>query len=382
MRWSILAWEVSAARRSVRSALAGPGPERDTAVQSLKAAGAALLAWALAGWWWNAPMALLAPWTAMFIVQSTVYRSIRSALQQFCVVLLGTMLAAGAAAATGNSTAAMVIVLPLTVLLGNYARFGTQGMYAPTAALFVLASGASSGDDILHRLLETLLGAVIGIAVNALVLPPVHANTVRHLRERLPQQSAELLHGAADGVRRSYTRDDAAAWYDGAGRLSDLATDLRTARRWANESYRLNPGGKLRRSVGAEPPADHDLTWERVAEHTRMTMRALAEMAPDAPEQAAIPASTSAAVAEILDGAGDLCALDEGTGRRPGRDTTASERARQRRDALTSARDAHRRLARLLTDGSRTPVAALGGITADTGRLLDDLAAVIAPADG
>ncbi|MFC8667553.1 hypothetical protein [Streptomyces sp. NPDC057199] len=52
-------------------------------MQSLKAAAAARLAWALAGWR-EAPMAL---------------------------------------------------ALPLTVLLGNYARFGTQGLYAPTAAV-------------------------------------------------------------------------------------------------------------------------------------------------------------------------------------------------------------------------------------------------------
>jgi uncharacterized membrane protein YgaE (UPF0421/DUF939 family) len=67
--------------RSIRRAVTESGAERDTVVQSLKAAEAALLAWALTGWWWDAPMALLAPWTALFLVQNTVYRSLLSALQ-------------------------------------------------------------------------------------------------------------------------------------------------------------------------------------------------------------------------------------------------------------------------------------------------------------
>lgn len=165
-------WECAAVSRSARRALSGPGPERDTAVQALKAAAAALIAWALAGWWWEAPMAMLAPWTALFLVQSTVYRSLKTALQQFVVVVVGTLLATGAGALTGNTMFAMLIALPVTTLFGSYARFGTQGLNAPTAALFVLVYGTYSGFDILHRFLETLLGAAIGLTVNALVLPP------------------------------------------------------------------------------------------------------------------------------------------------------------------------------------------------------------------
>ncbi|GAA3855766.1 hypothetical protein GCM10023084_07150 [Streptomyces lacrimifluminis] len=123
--------EAGAVWRSARTCFTEAGPERDTAVQSLKAAGAALLAWAVAGWWWNAPMALLAPWTALFLVQRTVYRSVVSGLQQFTVVVAGTLLAAGAGTLTHNTMAAMALALPLTVLLGTYARFGTEGLSAP-----------------------------------------------------------------------------------------------------------------------------------------------------------------------------------------------------------------------------------------------------------
>lgn len=41
-------WEACAVGRAVRAAWRGPGRERDLIVQSLKAAGAALIAWAVA----------------------------------------------------------------------------------------------------------------------------------------------------------------------------------------------------------------------------------------------------------------------------------------------------------------------------------------------
>ena len=51
-------------------------------MQAFKAALAACLAWAVAGWWLKAPMAFVAPWVAVMLVESTVYRSIAHGLQQ------------------------------------------------------------------------------------------------------------------------------------------------------------------------------------------------------------------------------------------------------------------------------------------------------------
>ncbi|MFI1411878.1 aromatic acid exporter family protein [Streptomyces sp. NPDC020707] len=361
--WNALVREAAAVGRSVRSCFTESGPERDTAIQSLKAAGAALLAWALAGWWWNAPMALLAPWTALFLVQSTVYRSLLTALQQVVVVVTGTLLATAALALTGDTMAAMALALPLTVLLGNYTRLGTQGLYAPTAALFVLAYGSYSGFDILHRLLETLLGAAIGIAVNATVLPPDHAGHVRRLRARLPQDSASLLYEVADGIETPYDEKRARGWYDSAVRLADVVTELRTARRWSDESRRFNPGRRLRRSAVPPPAAEWDFTWDRITEHIRAITRSLSE-AVSYPESAL---GVQSILSPLLRAAGDVLDCRNGT---------ADERHRAR-EALRTALAAHGRLASVLADDRRTVAPALGGLTADTERLLDDLSTVV-----
>jgi uncharacterized membrane protein YccC len=333
-------------------------------VQSLKAAGAVLLAWAVAGWWWNAPMALLAPWTALFLVQSTVYRSLLSALQQFVVVVAGTLLAAGAGVLTHSAMTAMALALLLTVLLGNYARFGDQGLYAPTAALFVLVYGYGSytGYDILHRLLETLLGAAIGICVNALVLPPVHTRRVRHLRDRLPKDCAELLHTVADGIQEPYDEEQVRGWYGRAVRMTDQVMDLRVARRRSDESYRLNPGHRLRSSVPAPPTADWDVTWYQITEDIRATMRTLTETA-------ALPDCVPVTLAALLRAAGDVAELPKG----------ADDECPR---ALGVAAASHRQL----TPSSRTAASRRcprwAGWTADTQRLLDDLTSVVSVRSG
>ncbi|MFG2720114.1 aromatic acid exporter family protein [Streptomyces sp. NPDC048416] len=374
-------WECAAVSRSARRALSGPGPERDTAVQALKAAAAALIAWALAGWWWKAPMALLAPWTALFLVQSTVYRSLKTALQQFVVVVVGTLLAAGAGVLTGDTMLAMLIVLPVTMLFGSYARFGTQGLNAPTAALFVLVYGTYSGFDIIHRFLETLLGAVIGLAVNALVLPPVHSRSVRHLRGRLPEESAALLHAVADGLGEGdVAREDAQAWHDRARRLTDRVTDLRTARRWSDESYRFNPGRRLRRSTPLPPAADWDFAWDRITNHVEAITRTLAEPPERRSDRTLLPGPAPGIVAELLRAAGDVCALDD-TGESseaPERDDDEASGQTQdrRREALHRAYAAEKELTSLFRERGDALQDTLAAVTADTIRLLGDLSEV------
>jgi hypothetical protein len=370
-----LIWEATAVWRSVRRALSDAGPERDTAVQSLKAAGAALLAWAVADWWWDAPMALMAPWTALFLVQSTVYRSLLYALQQLAVVVVGTLLAAAAGVLTHNEMAAMAVALPLTVLLGNYARFGTQGLYAPTAALFVLAYGSYSGSDIAYRLLETLLGAAIAICVNALVLPPVHSRRMGRLRAQLPQESAELLHDVADGLAQGRDEEQARGWYDRAQRLTDVVTDLREARRWSEESYRVNPGRRFRREPPTPPAVAWDFVWDQMTEHIATTIRTLAEPTRRPP----LPSDVRDALVSVLRAAGDTCRCDQHARHPAGGDSAAVHAAEQARRALARAAAAHRRLTALCLDHHGAPATTIGGILADTRRLLSALVRIADP---
>ncbi|MFJ8399204.1 aromatic acid exporter family protein [Streptomyces microflavus] len=288
-RWVGQEW--AEVRRSVRSALVEAGPERDTLVQSLKAAGAAIAAWAVSGWWFQAPMALLAPWTAIAMVGSTVYQSVRTGIQQFAIIALGTVWASAAMAFTRDQTmAAMLFTLPFMMLLGNYRRFGSQGIYGATTALFVITGGVSSTSTVGHRLLETLIGAVIGLLVNAFVLPPVHLRSVRDRLVRLARETADVLGAMAEGLREENGLEKWESWHRSAGGLTVSLQNVSEARRWAMEGSRWNPGGRLRRTGPKPPPFSEDMRWGRVCTRVLAITRTLevinddSELAPPSPD--------------------------------------------------------------------------------------------------
>ncbi|MEV6400990.1 aromatic acid exporter family protein [Streptomyces sp. NPDC051907] len=335
----------------------------------MKAAAAAVLAWAVTGWWWESPTALMAPWAAVALVQSTVYRSLISAIQQVVVIAIGTVLAVGAAAVTGNTMAAMAIVLPVTVLLGNWTRFGTQGIYAPTTALFVLAYGSTSFAAVGSRLLDTLVGAAIGVAVNALILPPLHLRDVQVHLERLPWQTTQLLRTMAAGVERGYAQADAERWHDHARGLHGDLANLREARGWTKESYRLNPAHRLRRSGPTLPTVELDAAWERIAHHLMSLTRLLADAAGDSP--ALRPPHTAALepLSELLRHAADSAAPSAQVAAAHTRDRGPQLQDR-REVALTDAWNAHSRLKVQVTQGDAEAATSLGGVVAETQQLL------------
>ncbi|MEW2070966.1 FUSC family protein [Streptomyces sp. NPDC007346] len=344
-------------------------PDRYQVVQSLKAAGAASLAWAVTGWWLAAPMALMAPWAAVALVQGTVYRSLRTALQLFLMISAGTLLAAGAVLLTDDVMTAMLIALPLAVLLGNWAPVGGQGLYAPTTALFVLAYGSYSVADVGHRLLETAVGAAVGIAVNALVLPPVHSLHVNKLACALPRDCAHLLREMGDGIRDDYGKERAEQWYRAAGEMLGALAELRVARGWASESFRLNPGRRLRRRTPS-PSDAWDVLWARVGDRLLTLTLTLWETASEA---RGLPMPTRRALdglSVLLAAAADVCAVDQAV-----MEHGPDEERRARRGAGLA--EAHRALDTMqgyLHEPGPDTGASLGSLVAACQALLDDLA--------
>jgi hypothetical protein len=289
-----------------RRAWKGPGGERTAVVQAVKAGGAATAAWALSGWWLAAPFALLAPWTALLLVRSTVYRSVRSGLQQMCVIGAGTAVGAVTLNCTHSTLGSMVLALPLMMLIGAHPRFGDQGSAGATTALLVIVSGSGSGATVTHRLLEVGIGAAIGIAVNALILPPVHQNTTLWYARRLPRENADLLADIAETLRGDWTSGDAQRWQEQVRRLRGTVDAFEEARQWNSESLRLNPGRRLRRRVrSGSVPA---LNWHSVATHLQAITRTLLHASGEQAQLVRPSAAFFQRYADLLSAVGRTCA--------------------------------------------------------------------------
>ncbi|MFD7792508.1 aromatic acid exporter family protein [Streptomyces sp. NPDC059759] len=361
-----LGWEVAATAGSLRRAFTSAGRERDACVQALKAAGAAVAAWAVVGAWWDAPMALMAPWTAVALVQGTVYRSVRTGVQQLALIAAGTFLAAGAAMITGNVMAAMALALPPAALLGIHNRFGDQGVYAPTTVIFALAYGTLSGEDMAHRLAETAVGAVIGISVNALLLPPVHLRGVEEALSAMAREHSSLLRMMADDLGAGYAEEDAARWRGRVAQISASLEGLRNARIWNRESYRFNPGQRMRRGFRDAPSIDHDAYWERFLDRTSAIVDNLAAAAGEERGLAQPPPARLMLLARLLGAVADVCEWDR---TRWGLHSDEADLAR--RDAAEDrAEQALVRLKSGLADEEPETVVTVGALSASGQQLL------------
>ncbi|MEU6549523.1 aromatic acid exporter family protein [Streptomyces sp. NPDC046915] len=362
--------------RSARAAWRGPGRERDLMVQSLKAAGAALLAWVVASDLLGDPLALMAPWVALVMVQATVYSSLRQAAQQVTAICAGTLLASAAQALTGNTLGALAVSLPVLMLLANWSRFGDQGIYGATTAVFALAPGSLTAASVGHRVGLAALGAVIGVAVNAFVLPPIHLRDVRENLAALAREAGDVLCEIAAGLRRGdWDADAAADWSHGSGRLEDRLESLRSARGWSRESLRLTDRAlhALGRVPSDVPPEAEDDRWSRVTGHVRALTRTLVVAADDGRTATAPDPALLEPYADLLELIARACHVeggrlldgrpDAGSAGCAERDSDGDSGARQDDDTDEARRELRRQLQEGLREhaGWEAPRAAVLG---------------------
>jgi hypothetical protein len=294
-----------------RAVCRGPGRERDLVIQSLKAAAAALIAWFVASDWMGDPMALMAPWVALVLVQATVYSSLLQAAQQCTAICAGTLLASGAQALTGDTLGALALSVPVLMLLSNWRRFGDQGIYGATTAVFTLATGTVSASAVGHRVGQAALGAVIGVAINAFVFPPIHLRDVRENLAALAREAGDVLHTVAGDLRETeWDAQAAAGWSSASAHLERRLEALRSARGWSRESLRLTSGPLRvfhRAPRTAVPPAEEDERWSSVTGHIAALTRTLAVAADDSRTPVPPDGPALRSYARLLELIGDVC---------------------------------------------------------------------------
>jgi hypothetical protein len=367
---------VRTAGDSARLAWERPGRERDLAFQAAKAALAAWVAWAVAGWWLQMPMAFVAPWVAVVLVESTVYRSIAHGLQQLAAIATGTVVATGVALVLDSPMAAMGLVLPAVVLLGNWRRLGSQGIYAATGALFVLTGGPVTLAGSAARIAEAVFGALVGIAVNALIRPPVYLRSTRVALEGAAREAQEILDAVADRLTADEWDARAAAdLHERALRLFRLVEQARSAVGWSRESLRVNP---LHRGRVLSPPGqDYDdavTVLDYVSVHTTGVTRAVLEASDgDRPEPRPGPAVTESYAEFLRNSARAIRLYPQSRFSLGGHDRDADHELREVVDDMVHTLDALR--ARLRGGALDDPdaLATHGTLLAQARRLADQL---------
>ncbi|MBB4689155.1 FUSC family protein [Amycolatopsis jiangsuensis] len=225
----------------IARALRTPGRERRTLVQTAKATFAAVASWLLATQVIGLPQPFLAPYAAVFLVESTVYRSLYGWVQQVGAVATGVVLAALATLVIPEQTVVLAVVLFAGLLIGSWYRFGSSGVWAGVTGMLLITYGNAGNSELLgDRLLETALGAAIGLAVNMLIVPPLYGERLAVAGDRLAAKMAGLLEDTAELVRTDEPEAEIEDWLRSIRDVRSMAREAEEADRMTREGRFLN----------------------------------------------------------------------------------------------------------------------------------------------
>ncbi|HEX8859527.1 MAG TPA: aromatic acid exporter family protein [Actinomycetes bacterium] len=246
--------------------------------RAVKTTVAAVLSYELARRFLTDPIPLLAALTAVLVAQITIFETVRSGIERIGSVVAGVLVAGLLSRFVGLTWWGLGIVIFAALVIGQLLRLGPQSLEVPISAMLVLAVTEQTGQAAITRVVETLIGAATGVAVNALLGPSVYVQPAGNAIGELAEDLADLLRTMGEELTEHWSSEQARAWVR---RTQELDAPLRAAEAAlarGEESLRLNPRG--RRLVEATPSLRAGLAaLEHAAVDVRAICRDLADLA-------------------------------------------------------------------------------------------------------
>jgi len=167
---------------------------RSPILQVLKTSVAVVASWLLCALLFEQQAPIFAAIAALLVVQPSVNQSIAKGLERSVGVIVGVVLAYGIGFAFGTSAWVVLAAIVLALLLSWAFKLGPgSANQIPISAMLVLSLGALQLDYAVDRILETIIGAAIGLAVNVLIVPPVLLQPAHLAVARLAREVASAL---------------------------------------------------------------------------------------------------------------------------------------------------------------------------------------------
>jgi uncharacterized membrane protein YccC len=347
------------------------GRVRLRGVRTAKTTAAAVLAWLVALPLSDNPRPVLAPLTALLVVQLTLYDTLRTGLRRVISVVAGVLVAVVLTEQVDLHWWSLGIAVAGSLVLGRLLRLGPEVAEVPISAMLVLAVG---GSDVAAsgRVIETLIGAAVGVLVGAFVAPPLYVRPASDAVQSLARAMAEVMRRVGRELEGDYSREQAAQWLEAARGLGhDFAVADRALGR-AETSLRFNP--RARHKQHTAPSLRSGLEgMERASVALRGICRSLADRAHgDAPE----PVYAEDVRRALRDLLSDLADAIESYGALIGSEVTGVPEDAALRAALAAAWEDRARVVEALRQGERLQGAAWelhGDLAANIDRLLRDI---------
>ncbi len=268
-------------------------------VQTLRSAAAATMSYVVALWLTDVPAPLLAPLTALLVVQVTLYATLTTGIRRVNSVIAGVLVATAFSTIVGLSWWSLGLLILTALTVGHLVRVSEFVPEVAISAMLVLGVTQVTGAA-LDRVVETVIGAVVGLLFNTLFVPPVW---VRSASEDIEEQAArmrELLRRLSEETEEGRTPvHRAEAKLDEARRLDQDIAQVDASIIQAEESVRFNPRVKepLLTRIVLRTGLD---TLEVCAVILRTMTRTMTDLAARREDEPLFPPEVAPAVQELL----------------------------------------------------------------------------------
>ncbi|MCW2848541.1 MAG: hypothetical protein JWR90_2515 [Marmoricola sp.] len=190
---------------------------------------------------------LLAPLTAMLVVQVTPLSLLASGLDRVIAVVAGVAVAVGFAAIVPLQWWSLGVLILISITIGQFLRLRSNLVEVAISAMLVLGVGAiGAGAAAWQRITETLVGAAVGIIATLVFPPKVGSSDAGRAIEGLADAVSELLVRAAEELEAMAEGEpqnlpgSAREWLDDARRITHDIPVVGAALLRAEEGRRLN----------------------------------------------------------------------------------------------------------------------------------------------
>ncbi|PCN48349.1 hypothetical protein Csp2054_07495 [Curtobacterium sp. 'Ferrero'] len=209
------------------------------------------------------PFPTFAAIAALLVVQPSINQSFVKGLERSAGVVLGVLLATGVHQLLGDSVWVVLLVVVLAILVAWALRLTpTSATQVGISGMLVLTAGVVTPNYSADRILETVVGAVVALVVNAALVPPVLLEPAHLAVARLARDTAVAFERIAVGLTEGWDQD---RWHDAllqarALRSQHLRAEASISA--AQESLTMNPRRSRHRTL-----LEQDVL---VAEHLRV----------------------------------------------------------------------------------------------------------------
>ncbi|MEJ8672320.1 FUSC family protein [Streptomyces sp. MS1.AVA.1] len=267
-------------------------------VQTLRSAAAATIAYVIALRLSPEAAPLTAPLTALLVVQVTFYATLTNGIRRVNAVVAGVLVAIAFSLLVGLTWWSLALLIVASLGVGHLVRVN---QYVPEVAISaMLVLGVTTvGDTAWARVLETLIGAVVGLGFNLLLAPPVWVDEAGESMGGLARRLRQLMLRIGEEAAGRPAFEEAAARLHEARRLDHDIIEVDAALRQAEDSLRLNP--RVRDSVLHRVVLRTGLdTLEICTVVLRVLARSLTDLARDREPEPLFAEETGAVLGQLL----------------------------------------------------------------------------------